>query len=64
MSQWSQTELATVNGMGATVFYPFSGGDFLNVYTLFPKSQEFILVGSEPVGKITNIANLDSIYFR
>jgi hypothetical protein len=59
MSQWSQTELANINGSSQTVFYPFSGGDFLQVYTLFPQSREFILVGSESIGEIPEIANLD-----
>jgi hypothetical protein len=59
MSQWSETELAQINASSQTVFYPFSGGDFLQVYTLLPQSKEFILMGSEPIGEIPEIANLD-----
>lgn len=59
MRQWSQTELATVNGDDTTIFYPFSRGDFINVYTLFPKSKEFILVGSQLLGEIPDIENLE-----
>lgn len=33
-----------------TVFYPFSGPDFPNAYTLFPKANTYILIGLEAGG--------------
>ena len=33
-----------------TVFYPFSGPDFVHVETFFPEARHFILCGLEPVG--------------
>jgi hypothetical protein len=34
----------------STLFYPFSGGDFLYAHTFFPNADTFILVGLEPAG--------------
>ncbi len=34
----------------STLFYPFSGGDFLYAHTFFPDVDTFILVGLEPAG--------------
>ena len=56
--EWQQTELAAINASNATVFFPFSNSDFLHAYSLFPASKDFILIGSEPVGMIPNLANL------
>ena len=48
MKEWRATELKDANTK--TIFYPFSGADFFNVYTLFPKAETYIMVGLEPVG--------------
>lgn len=58
MQQWAATELDTVLQNSPTVFYPFSGPDFLNVFTLFPTSQAYILVGLEPVGSVPRRSTL------
>lgn len=50
--KWSSTELAALNDSSAPIFYPFSGPDFLYVYSFFPKASEYVLVGLEPVGEI------------
>ena len=34
MRDWAAQELGSASA--ATVFYPFSGPDFVNAYTLFP----------------------------
>ncbi len=47
---WREKELKI--GSSKTVFYPFSGADFLNEYTLFPKADQYIMVGLEPIGSI------------
>lgn len=36
----------------ATIFYPFSGPDFLYLHILFPEGSRYVLVGLEPVGSI------------
>jgi hypothetical protein len=64
MQQWAAEELDSVRNTSPTVFYPFSGPDLLNVATLFPTSQTYILVGLEPVGTIPQPSTLqDSALF-
>lgn len=60
MAKWASTELDSVHGSSPTVFYPFSGPDFLNVFTLFPSSQTYVLMGLEPVGSVPARASLEN----
>ncbi|WP_151087613.1 hypothetical protein [Hymenobacter baengnokdamensis] len=60
MSRWAATELDSVRQATPTLFYPFSGPDFLNAFTLFPDSRTYVLVGLEPVGSVPTQANLDN----
>lgn len=53
----SQNDLADINAKIKTVFYPFSGPDFIYPNTLFPDADEYILAGLEPVGKYLDVAN-------
>ncbi len=50
MRTWRETELKEANTK--TLFYPFSGADFFNANTLFPKAENIIMVGLEPVGTL------------
>ena len=52
MTKWAGTELDSVHRSSPTIFYPFSGPDFLNVFTMFPTSQTYVLMGLEPVGSV------------
>ena len=52
MTKWAATELDSVHTNSPTIFYPFSGPDFLNVFTMFPTSQTYVLMGLEPVGSV------------
>ena len=47
MRKWASEEL---HGGSSTVFYPFSGPDFLYATTFFPKADNYILVALEPTG--------------
>jgi len=60
MSKWAATELDSVRRATSTLFYPFSGPDFLNAYTMFPTARTYVLVGLEPVGSIPTPANLEN----
>ncbi|MBD2724555.1 hypothetical protein [Hymenobacter armeniacus] len=60
MTQWANTELDSVHASSPTVFYPFSGPDFLNVVTMFPTSQTYVLMGLEPVGSVPARATLEN----
>ena len=44
----------------AFVFYPFSGGDFLHVHTLYPDANTYFLAAREDVGMIPNLFLKDS----
>src|SRR6185503_5747381 len=47
MRKWAGEEL---HGGSSTVFYPFSGPDFLYATTFFPKANNYVLVALEPTG--------------
>lgn len=58
MTKWAASELDSVRQASPTIFYPFSGPDFLNVFTLFPTAQTYVMVGLEPVGSIPSATTL------
>ncbi len=60
MSHWATTELDSVRQHSPTLFYPFSGPDFLNAFTLFPGSRTYVMVGLEPVGSVPSQATLEN----
>ncbi|SHI29150.1 hypothetical protein SAMN02745146_0382 [Hymenobacter daecheongensis DSM 21074] len=57
---WAAAELDSARQAAQTVFYPFSGPDFLNVATMFPTSQTYVLIGLEPVGSVPRRATLEN----
>ena len=60
MTKWASTELDSVHRSSPTIFYPFSGPDFLNVFTMFPTSQTYVLMGLEPVGSVPARTSLEN----
>ncbi|WP_216678787.1 hypothetical protein [Hymenobacter siberiensis] len=60
MTKWAATELDSVHANSPTIFYPFSGPDFLNVFTMFPTSQTYVLMGLEPVGSVPARTSLEN----
>lgn len=60
MTRWAAHELDSVQRRSSTIFYPFSGPDFLNVATMFPTSQSYVMVGLEPVGSVPARASLEN----
>jgi hypothetical protein len=57
MEAWADKELLD-NRSSTTVFYPFSGPDFLNVNILYPNADQYIMIGLEPVGYLPDICNI------
>jgi len=55
MREWAAKELAS--SQTATVFYPFSGPDFINAFTLFPRAKTYLLIALEPVGELPDFSN-------
>ena len=52
IQRWAAAELDSVRQESPTIFYPFSGPDLLNVVTMFPGSDTYVLLGLEPVGTV------------
>lgn len=49
MSEWRNKNITLKKG---TLFYPFSGPDFLHADVFFPEYDTIIMVGLEPTGKV------------
>jgi hypothetical protein len=47
---WRDDALADERSRCRTLFYPFSGPDFLNAYLLFPSCDTYVFLGLEPPG--------------
>lgn len=58
MKEWEQTTFSKSKNDTLTLFYPFSGPDFLHAFYLYPETKEYILAALEP---IVPIPPLDSV---
>ncbi|MCS6795678.1 MAG: hypothetical protein RMJ97_05345 [Raineya sp.] len=58
MRAWADIELKEVNDKAGTLFYPFSGADFLYAQTFFPNAEEIIMIGLEPIGTPLNVEKI------
>ncbi|MFQ3575669.1 MAG: hypothetical protein SNJ77_04465 [Cytophagales bacterium] len=56
MASWSDEEFATLKSKPIDVLYPFSGPDFVNVFTFFPNGKTYVLMALEPVGEYTDFS--------
>jgi hypothetical protein len=57
MRKWASDELRTDTDT-TTVFYPFSGPDFLHAVTFFPKADKYVLLALEPVGTVPTFKDM------
>ena len=55
IEKWSKKELAGTHKNCKTVFYPFSGPDFLTANSFFPSGNKLIMLGLEPIGALPEI---------
>ncbi len=55
MSQWALAELPVTP---ETVFYPFSGPDFVTVHQLFPAAQRYVMMAMQNAERPLDLANL------
>lgn len=53
---WAGRELG--GAAPGTVFYPFSGPDFIYAYSYFPFARRYVLCGLEPVGDLPPLSRL------
>lgn len=71
IKSWSEQELVFNNSstvtqqnnsnnqsQSPTIFYPFSGADFLYATTLFPSADQYVMIGLEPIGKVPDIRKI------
>jgi hypothetical protein len=58
VSAWSRRYIPEAHGSGGTVYYMFSGPDFLYAHTFFPNASTYILCGTEPVGNVPDITTI------
>lgn len=56
MREWAKTE--KIGKKSETLFYPFSGADFLHVYSANQDYSTYYLFGLEPPGEIPNKQNI------
>jgi hypothetical protein len=52
MRIWAPRELPEGKDTAATLFYAFSGPDFLYANTFYPAAKKYVLFGLEPVGRV------------
>ncbi len=57
MKKWAEGELI-INHNITTIFYPFSGPDFLNADIYYPDADQYIMIGLEPIGYLPDICNM------
>ena len=57
MRNWSATELKKDKNT-TTVFYPFSGPDFLNANIFYPDADQYIMIAQEPIGHLPDICSM------
>jgi len=55
ITSWTSNELADVNTDGGTLFYPFSGADFLHADLFFPDHDNIAMIALEPVGNYPDL---------
>ncbi len=53
--EWTRAELSSVNQNGGTLFYPFSGADFLHADLFFPNHDHIVMMALEPVGDFPDL---------
>ncbi len=57
MRDWTTQELADANAGGGTLFYPFSGPDYLHADVFFPSYDTIVMIGLEPIGSFPDLKN-------
>ena len=62
ISDWNATGLKrNAKSDTTSVFYPFSGGDFLHVNSLYPNANHYVMMAQESVGSIPDFKKMDKI---
>jgi len=59
ISKWAQKEVKVLADSIKSLFYPFSGPDFIHTNIFFPNTEKIVMLGLERVGKVPEVQNLD-----
>lgn len=58
IANWAPTFLGAPQSDSGTMFYMFSGPDFLYAHAFFPNARTYILCGTEPVGPVPDLTTI------
>jgi hypothetical protein len=58
VTQWATAQIPNQHNADSTVFYMFSGPDFIYANALFPKASTLVMCGMEPVGPTPDVSTL------
>jgi len=59
ITNWMMANASEYYDSSSTMFYMFSGPDFLYAHTFFPNANTYILAGLEPVGQVPDLSRLN-----
>jgi hypothetical protein len=60
IATWMGSHVPECYRSGGTMYYMFSGPDFLYAYAFFPNANTYILAGLEPVGQVPDVSKMTS----
>lgn len=65
ITAWNKENLQR-NGIedSSFVFYPFSGGDFIHIYSMYPNAKEYLMVAREDVGDLPPLHEKDTSFIK
>ncbi|MEP7015363.1 MAG: hypothetical protein ABI925_07985 [Verrucomicrobiota bacterium] len=59
INSWMSSHAGEYYRSSGTMYYMFSGPDFLYAYTFFPNANTYILAGLEPVGQVPDLTRMN-----
>jgi hypothetical protein len=60
IATWMSSHASEYYQSTGTMYYMFSGPDFLYAYTFFPNASTYILAGLEPVGQVPDLTRMNA----
>ena len=60
IAAWMNAHVGDYYGSSSTMYYMFSGPDFLYAHTFFPRANTYILAGLEPVGRVPDVTGMNA----
>jgi hypothetical protein len=60
IGSWMSSHAGEYYRSSGTMYYMFSGPDFLYAYTFFPDANTYILAGLEPVGQVPDLSHMSA----